>query len=246
MKILVVDDEQLARERVIDMLAKIDNQITVVEADNGRSALEIANNDQPDTVLIDIRMPVMDGLECAFHLAAMPTPPSVIFITAYEKHAVKAFETNAIDYLLKPVREERLTKAIEKAAIINRANLAALQKLRQGKANRSYLSVVSQGKIQLIPVEEIRYFKADQKYVTVYWENGETLIDESLKGLEDEFVETFIRIHRNALVSIAHIVSLEKNRDGGYYIIMKDNQEKLSVSRRLAVEAKQRMKKFSL
>ncbi len=241
MKILVVDDEQLARERVIHMLAKIDNQFTVVEADNDRSALKIANSDQPDTVLMDIRMPVMDGQECAFHLAALPTPPFVIFITAYEKHAVKAFETNAIDYLRKPVREERLAKAIK----INRTSLVALQKLGQGKAYRSHLSVVSQGKIQLIPINEVRYFKADLKYVTVYWEDGEALIDESLKGLENEFAETFIRVHRNALISISHTVAMNKNAVGGYYITTKGDQEKISVSRRLATEVKQKLKKYS-
>ena len=245
MKILVVDDEQLARDRVIDMLAKINNQFTVVEADNGRSVLEIANRDQPDIVLMDIRMPVMDGLECAFHLAAMPTPPSVIFITAYEKHAVKAFEANAIDYLLKPVREERLAMAIDKATNINRINLATLQKLRQDKACRTHLSVVSQGKIQLIPINDVRYFKADQKYVTVYWVDGEALIDESLKGLEDEFAKTFIRVHRNALISVSHTIAMDKNANGGYYITIRGDQEKISVSRRLVAEVKQKLKRYN-
>lgn len=241
MKTLIVDDEQLARQRIRDMLVDIDADRTILEADNGIDALEIAGAERPETVLMDIRMPKMDGLESAFHMAGLEPAPAVIFITAYEEHAVRAFEANAIDYLLKPVRSDRLKRALEKAELISRTRLDGFQNMRVSRTARTHLSAISQGRIQLIPIAEVRCFKADQKYVTVYWGDRQTLIVDSLKNLEEEYPGAFLRVHRNALVSLAHIRSLEKQVDGSYEISMQGVDERLSVSRRHLAEIKRRL-----
>lgn len=232
MKILIVDDEQLARHRITDLLADISPDYTTLEADNGLTALNTVEAEKPDIVLMDIRMPGMDGLEAAFHLAGVEPAPAVIFITAYDEHAVKAFEANAVDYLLKPVRADRLRQALDKAALVSRSRISHLQQMQENGTSRTHLSAISQGRIRLIPVSDIQCFRADQKYVTVYWDNHQTLIEEPLKYLETEFPDTFLRIHRNTLVSLEHISSLEKNSEGNYEVILKGLPEKLKVSRR--------------
>ena len=242
MKILIVDDEKPARDRLRDILLSLEAGHTLVEAQNGLEALKVAEREHPDVVLLDIRMPVMDGLESAEHMAALTPVPAVIFTTAYDEHALKAFDANAVDYLLKPVRAERLATSLERAKIIQRAQIAAIQNQDPDHSRRTHLSAVTQGKIQLIPIDEICYFKADQKYVTVCWSGNETLIDDSLVSLEEQFRDTFMRIHRNALVSITHIEALEKTADGSYQIKLKGVEEKLPVSRRHTREVKLSLK----
>jgi len=242
MKILIVDDEQLARQRLMAMLTDMNKTYTVIEADNGVDALHHAQTEKPEIVMLDIRMPRMDGLESAFHMAALSPAPAVIFITAYDEHAIKAFEANAIDYLLKPVRADRLQQALDKAELVSRSRLVQLQQMQQIRPERTHLSASSQGKIQLIPVAEIQCLRADQKYVTVYWNGRETLIDDPLKELEEEFAGRFLRIHRNALVSLTHIVGLEKNSEGNYLLGVKGLAEKLVVSRRHVADIKQKLK----
>lgn len=242
MKVLIVDDEQLARQRLIAMLADLNNAYTVIEADNGVDALQLAQTEKPEIVMLDIRMPGMDGLESAFHMAALSPAPAVIFITAYDEHAIKAFEANAIDYLLKPVRSDRLQQALDKAELVSRSRLIQLQQMQHTRLARTHLSATTQGRIQLIPVTEIQCLRADQKYVTVYWNGRKTLIDDPLKDLEEEFSDRFLRIHRNALVSLNHIVGLEKNSEGNYLLGVKGLEDKLGVSRRHVADIKQKLK----
>lgn len=242
MKILIVDDEQLARQRIADMLTDQDPGHSILEASNGLEAIRLAEQEQPDTVLMDIRMPGMDGLESALHLAGLEPPPSVVFITAYDEHAIQAFEANAVDYLLKPVRSERLQQALEKAQLINRSRLQQLQDSRGDDTARSHLSVSSHGRVELIPVNQIACFRADQKYVSVFWNGQETLTDESLKNLEEEFCDLFIRIHRNALVSINFIKALKKTTDGGYVVRVEGIADDLSISRRHIAGVRKRLK----
>ena len=230
MKILIVDDEKPARERLKDLVLEVDAGYELLEAANGLDALRITEEEQPDVVMLDIRMPIMDGLEAAQHMALLTPPPAVVFTTAYDEHALKAFDTNAIDYLLKPIRLERLQTALDRARVIQRARLTAVQGTSQ---MRTHIGAIIQGKLQLIPVREIRYFKAEQKYVTVYWPGHEALIDDSLRVIEEEFGGLFLRVHRNALVAVAHIESLEKGDDGTYLVSLRDTPEKLPVSRRL-------------
>lgn len=232
MNILIVDDEHLARERLKDLLLAIDPGHGLREAENGLEALTRVQEAVPDVVLMDIRMPVMDGLETAYHLSLLKQPPAVIFITAYQDHAIRAFELQAVDYLLKPVRRERLEAALQRSRLIKRATAVALRTESAGPAPRSHLSASNYGRIELIPVNEIRYLKADQKYVSVGWAGRETLIDEPLVSLEQEFPELFLRIHRNALVAPKFIRMLTKGKDGAVYLHLQDVADGLPVSRR--------------
>ena len=232
MKILIVDDEGPARERLKGLLGEIDPDHTLSEADNGLTALIAADREKPDIVLMDIRMPGMDGLEAAYHLTSFNPQPAVIFTTAYQDHAIQAFEANAVDYLLKPIRRERLVEALVRAEVINRARLNDLGREGSGRAPRTHLVSTGRGKIELIPVGEITYLKAEQKYITAGWHGREMLVDEPLKSLETEFHNLFLRIHRNALVSMDHVTGLEKNPDGSFRILVKEVEGGLIVSRR--------------
>lgn len=230
MRVLIVDDEQLARDRLARMVAALEGYEVVAEAGNGRAALEATQQHAPDVVLLDIRMPGMDGLETARHLGELDEPPAVIFCTAYEEHAVQAFDLQAVGYLLKPVRRENLESALGKAQRINRAQLAALQ--GSDAQRRTHISARTHRGIELIPVDEVRYFQADQKYVTVCFGDGEVIVDEPLRDLEQEFGELFVRIHRNALVAAAHIVGLERIGPGQSQIRLRGVEQPLDVSRR--------------
>ena len=230
MKILIVDDEQLARDRLSRMIGGFDSHDVIGEAANGIEAVKVASSLQPDVVLMDIRMPGMDGLEASRHFVDFEEPPAVIFCTAYEEHAVEAFDLQAVGYLLKPVRKENLEQALGKAQRINKAQLAALAE--EQPPRRTHISARTRKGIELIPVEEVRYFQADQKYVTVRHAEGEIIIDETLKELEEEFGERFVRVHRNAIVASRYIVGLDRLNDGHYQIRMKDVEEAVDISRR--------------
>lgn len=234
MNILVVDDEPLARKRIIRLLEELADCEVAGEAANGKEALQKSSALNPDIVLLDIRMPEMDGLETAQHLSQLPNPPAIIFTTAFGDHALAAFEAQAVDYLLKPVRKERLAKAIDSARRLNRAQLNQLQAEPEPDA-RAHLSVSNRGNIQLIAVADILYFVADQKYTRVAHRGGEALIEDSLKSLEDEFGRRFIRIHRNALVAVAHLTGITKDHSGRYFASCgtgTGHQEALEISRR--------------
>lgn len=230
MKILIVDDEQLARDRLSRMIGGFVDHEVVGEAANGVEAVKVAAARQPEVVLMDIRMPGMDGLEAARHFADLDEPPAVIFCTAYEEHAVEAFDLQAVGYLLKPVRKENLEAALGKAQRVNKAQLAALAD--EQPPRRTHISARTRRGIELIPVDDVRYFQADQKYVTVRHREGEVIIDETLKELEEEFGERFIRVHRNALVAARYIIGLNRLPDGQYQIRLKDIEETVDISRR--------------
>jgi two-component system response regulator AlgR len=230
MKVLIVDDEQLARDRLVRMVGGFDGYEVVGQAGNGIEAVKLAASVLPEVVLLDIRMPGMDGLEAARHLIEFDEPPAVIFCTAYEEHAVEAFDLQAVGYLLKPVRREGLERALGKAQRVNKAQLAALAE--EQPPRRSHISARTRRGIELIPVDDVRYFQADQKYVTVRHGGGEIIIDEPLKDLEEEFGEQFLRVHRNALIAWAFIVGLDRQSSGNYRIRLKDIDESLEISRR--------------
>jgi two-component system response regulator AlgR len=229
-KVLVVDDEHLASERLARMVTALPGYEVVGQAANGRLALEQAQQTAPDVVLLDIRMPGMDGLEAARHLGELSEPQAVIFCTAYEEHAIQAFDLQAVGYLLKPVRREKLADAMAKAQRVNKAQLAGLA--GDEPRSRTHISARTHRGIELVPVEAVRYFQADQKYVTVGFDAGEVIVDETLRELEVEFADRVVRIHRNALVASAHIESLERAVDGRSLIRLRDVAEPLEVSRR--------------
>jgi len=231
MNVLIVDDEHLARQRLRKMLSATSEHQIIGEAETGEDALRKTQASHPDVVLMDIRMPGMDGIEAASYINRMDKPPAIIFTTAFSDHALNAFETHAIDYLLKPIKQSRLEAALDAAKRMNKAQLSQLRDDESGAA-RQKICVKSRGSLELIPVEEIVYFKADQKYVTLRTVDQEYLIEESLKNLEDEFSQQFIRIHRNALVAQQMLHGLSKNNDGHACISFNEIDDLLEVSRR--------------
>ena len=242
MKILIVDDEAPARDRLRRMLAGLDGCTVCAEAVNGQQALDFAGEHQPDVLLLDIRMPGMDGLEVARHLLALEQPPAVIFTTAYSDHAIEAFETHAVDYLLKPVRRERLFEALKNTRRLTRAQAALVHASGDNSGVRQSICARVRGGLQLIPVSKIRYFQADQKYVTVCTPDTQVLVEETLKSLEQEFAGQFIRIHRNALVATEYLAGLDRDADGHYRIRMEGVDAQLEISRRHIAEVRRCIK----
>lgn len=243
LSVMIVDDEAPARARLRDLLADIDGQmpnVVIAEAANGLLAVEAiarlsAAGSGLDVALVDIRMPTMDGIELARHLTQLENPPGIIFVTAYDNYAVHAFELNAIDYLVKPVRSQRLATALQKVRL-TRSTLTPklLAGLPQG--SRSHLSCRERGRLLLIALPDIIYLKADLKYVTARTASREYLLDESLTHLEEEFSARFIRLHRSALVAREAIAGFEKSdadeADTQWQAILTGIPERLPVSRR--------------
>lgn len=231
MKLLIVDDEPLARDRLASMLADVPDCEIAGGAANGREAIERALALSVDALLLDISMPVMDGLEAARHLARLESPPAVVFCTAYDEHALAAFEAAAVDYLVKPVRRERLLEAIERVRR-RRPHEAARVPVPDSDRQRSHLSARLRGSLRLIPVEDVHYLLAEEKYVVVHHGRGEDLIEESLKSLEVEFADRFLRIHRNCLVAREDIQELQRLPDGRVLARLRRGDAALEVSRR--------------
>ncbi len=240
-KVMIVDDEALARERLRRLVEEIGDYECLSDASNGQEAVTLAAQRLPDIVLMDIRMPGMDGVEAARHLGSLEQPPAVVFVTAYDEYALKAFEAQAIGYLLKPVRREKLAETLARATRPTRPQLAALTATTPTQ-RRSHLSVRARNQIRLIPFEEVRYFQAEQKYVTVFHAGGEDLIEESLRALEEELTADFVRIHRNTLVALRCIEAIERGADGQYLVRLRGANCTLPASRRLAAELLRRFR----
>jgi len=232
MKILIIDDEHLARQRLSQVISELDIAEVIAEGSNGEQALQLCQQYQPDIILLDIRMPGMDGIEAARHIMKLDTPPAIIFTTAYDQYALSAFDTHAVDYLLKPIRKERLLEALESARRLTKVQLENINVDGVSTTRRKHISARLGGELRLIDINDIRYFLAEHKYVTVRYPEGSVLIEESLRSLETEFEEEFLRIHRNALVAKGAIIALEKDKSGGHKIKLKDIDESLEVSRR--------------
>ena len=246
MKVLIVDDEAPARDRLSSLLAGSDEHEVVGEAANGEQALEIAGVAAPDVILLDIRMPGMNGIETAHHFNTFEFPPAIIFTTAYDEYAIEAFDARAIGYVLKPVRRERLNRALEQAARLSNLALSEVAKRSGISDRRKHICVRAQDELKLIPVRDVFYFHADQKYVRVHHENGVDLIDDSLKNLEEEFGDEFVRIHRSALIAVRQIDSLKKTRDGQSLVTLRDAAQdedgSLVISRRHVANVRRRIK----
>ncbi len=224
---LIVDDEPLARERLARLLQRQSTPVAG-EAANGLEALKLIDTIKPAVVLLDVQMPVMDGFETARHISRLDQPPAIVFCTAYDQYALDAFDAAAVDYLVKPVKPERLAQAYEK-----------LQRYQPGRVeqfstdrHRAHLCARMGGNIELIAVESIHYCRAEHKYVTVVHADGESLIEDSLIALEQEFEAYFVRIHRNTLVARNQIRALEKNSAQQIMLRLKDSDATLEISRR--------------
>lgn len=245
LRLLIVDDEAPARSRLRNLLDDLAGELptaVTAEAADGIDALEKMGDGQIDVALVDIRMPRMDGIELARHLSARDPAPAVIFVTAYDQYAVKAFELSAVDYLLKPVKAARLADALRKirrspsAAAAVRAAAEAVQ-----PGGRRQLRSSERGKVLLVPVADVLYFKAELKYVTARTRERQFLLEESLAQLESEFAARFLRIHRNCLVARDAIAGFERDHEASeepespepsWALILRDVDERLPVSRR--------------
>jgi two-component system, LytTR family, response regulator AlgR len=239
LKVLIVDDEALARERLRSLLSELEDVEVVGEAVTGEQGVQSAVDLSPDVVLLDVRMPGMDGIEAARHLNVLTEPPAVIFATAYDEYAVNAFDAQAVGYLLKPIRKEKLAAALTQASRLTRPQL---QKLAASNERRTHIAARHREGVRLIPIEEVQFFFADQKYTTVKHLKGEDLIEDSLRTLEDELAPAFVRVHRNALVSIRFLERIERNADGQYMVHLRGCEAPLQVSRRMASELRERFK----
>lgn len=251
-RIFIVDDEAPARARLTTLLADIAADCPhalVGEADNAQAALTDIAKANADIVLLDVQMPGMTGIELAIHLTKQPHGALVvIFVTAYDEFAVKAFEVHALDYLMKPVRATRLADAIRRVIAMRKHvqsqqdAIAAAAATLQSK--RKHFSVQERDRLLLVPVNEVLYLKAELKYVTVRTKAHEYLIEESLLSLEQELFTLFVRVHRNALVARDAIVGVERgahsiDADGdsektleSWQVIVRDISDRLPISRR--------------
>ncbi len=234
MDVIIVDDESLARDRLQRMLSDQPDYTVVAQAGNAEQAMAAVMQHDPDIILLDIHMPGDSGLQTAERIASLDDSPAVIFCTAHDQHALEAFGVSAVDYLLKPVRKEKLLQALEKAQNPNRAQRLQLKQMAEStdRTGRAHISASTRRGVELIPIEHVYYFAADHKYVTVHHQGGETLIDDTLKELEDELGERFVRVHRNALVALNRIEAMEKNSSGQYVLRLIGTQERPLVSRR--------------
>lgn len=242
MDILICDDEPLAVERLSRLVSQLGHQV-IATAQHGQQALEMVQQFEPDVVLLDIQMPEMDGLSCAQHLAHFNPTPAIVFCTAFDEHALQAIQSQAKGYLLKPIAKDDLETVLESVTKLTQAQLTHLEKkeLMEEKVQRQQIAAKTYRGLELIPVENIYYFLADQKYVTVRHKNGSVLIDETLKDLETEFADRFIRIHRNALISLDYLDGLEMVSSGQYQVRCRELVERLAVSRRHLPLLRERM-----
>ena len=233
---LIVDDEPLARQRLRRLLDEHKEFECVAEAGDGQAAIDWLAQFSADLVLLDIQMPGVGGLATAARLQSMENAPVVVFCTAYDDHALAAFDVNAADYLLKPIRKDDLSRALARA----RTRLEQVAPASRQSA-RTHISARTTQGLVLTPVSDILYFSADQKYVSLHHDGGELLIDESLKQLEEEFDQQFLRIHRSTLVAVARIRALETT-DLGVVLHLTGLDKPLPVSRRHVAGVKRFLK----
>ncbi|MEQ1601528.1 MAG: response regulator transcription factor [Methylophilaceae bacterium] len=233
LKILIVDDEAPARRRLRELLAELVDVVVVGEASNGREALAVLNEIPADLLLLDVRMPEMDGMETAEQVQKMQYPPAIVFTTAYDAHALQAFDKNAVDYLLKPIRLERLQKAIQKTRTMRPMQPATAISL---PTKRSHFNIFERGRVILVALSEVIYLRSELKYITVRTLQHEYLMEDSLNALEQEFGEQFLRLHRNCLVAKSQISGYEKRKkthDESHWVaFLKDIPDIIPVSRR--------------
>ncbi|KAA1172386.1 response regulator transcription factor [Marinobacter salinexigens] len=228
--ILIADDEPLARDRLRRLVEALPGYRVCGEASDGNTALQRVAELEPDILLLDIRMPDMDGMEAAARLARLANPPALIFCTAYDHYAIQAFDVHAVAYLLKPVRKEALANALARAGRVNRVQLQALTS--QSQQNDDQIAVKTHRGTELIDLTDIVYCEADQKYVTLHHTHGDTVCDYTLKELENAYPHHLLRIHRHTLVGVRFIQALHRSPEGHSDILLRQDLGTLQVSRR--------------
>lgn len=234
MKVLVVDDEPLARERLLRFIQDIDYVNGTSVATNGLDALEKLKDFPADVVLLDIRMPGQSGLEIANTIRQFEEPPAIIFCTAYDEHALEAFRVQAQAYLLKPIQRQALEGALQACRKLTKAQIQSLST----ESNVATIAVHNGREKEILPLADVYYFRAEQKYVSLFGQKGERIVDESLKALEERFESSFLRVHRNTLVNKSRVEKLQRDNDGGFWVKLKGVNELIAVSRRHAKQVK--------
>jgi two-component system response regulator AlgR len=233
LRVLIVDDEALARARLTSLLADCTAPAARVvgEAANAAQALQCVMHQAVDVVLADIHMPGDDGLALAQRLRALPQPPAVVFVTAYTEHALQAFELEALDYLTKPVRLERLQASLQKVE-----RLTQINKGPEADLPIDVLVIQERGRTERLPLAEVLYLKAELKYITVRTASRTYILEGALNDLESRYANRFLRIHRNALVARQAVRALERCQDAvegdGWAVRLERVREPLFVSRR--------------
>lgn len=248
MDVVIVDDEPLARDRLKRLTTALGHEVPAM-AGCMEGALGAIDKHDPMVVLLDIEMPGGNGLDVAKQIATLEQPPAIIFTTAYEQYALDAFATVAAGYLLKPIKREQLEQALEKAQVLNKAQLQTVGDQQQPEpesdnSTPKHITVRSHRGVDLIEIDSIRCFLADSKYITVVTTEGEFLMDGTLKQLEADFNGTFMRIHRNAMVSIPHIAGLDRAPEGHYCVRLRDVEQQPVVSRRYASKVKSMLERL--
>lgn len=237
MRVLIVDDEPLARDRLLRFVQDIDYIDGISVAASGTEALQRLENDEFDVVLLDIRMPGENGLIVAGRIAEMKQPPAVIFCTAYDEHALDAFRVNAQSYLLKPIQRQALNEALTQCRKLNRAQVQALSSSEV--TSIPSITVQTGREKERLPLSEVFFFRAEQKYVSLFGERGERIVDESLKAMEERFPDLLVRAHRNCLVYKPRISKLFRDTEGSYWISLNGTDESIAVSRRHVRQVKE-------
>ncbi|MBT9552732.1 MAG: response regulator transcription factor [Hydrogenophaga sp.] len=233
LKVLIVDDEALARSRLCTLLGDCTSPHAEVvgEAGNAVQAMEQLQRLSCDLVLLDIHMPGVDGMALAANIQQMPSPPKVVFVTAHAEHAVRAFDLEAVDYLTKPVRLERLQLALQK---VQRQRSAG--EVAEASAGAESLLIQERGRSERVALADVIYLKAELKYITVRTADKEHIFDGALSDLEQKFAHLFVRVHRNALVARRRVRAVEKHNDPvegeGWTVRLDGVDERLAVSRR--------------
>jgi two-component system response regulator AlgR len=221
-RILIADDEPLARARLTALLRDCDGAEVVASVGDGEAALAACAETRPDLLLLDIAMPGLDGLGVARRLTSLSQRPQLVFCTAYEEHALAAYELRAADYLLKPVRLERLRDALARADALR----------QRAAASGATLLVQVHGAPVRIPLAEVSHLSADDKYVTVHREAGDALTEQSLKAIEEAFPNRFVRVHRGCLIPVERLLGLRRDADGTVRALIAGSEATPEVSRR--------------
>lgn len=230
-RVLIVDDEKLARERLEQLVSGLPGYAVGASCSNAQSAIAELQQNEFDVVLLDISMPGMHGLELARYIKGLEIPPAIIFCTAHDEHAIGAFDAGGSAYLLKPVREGKLLESLEGARRINRMQRQSMHADNPDVGSENFCIDSHRG-MEMIPVNSVSHIVADQKYVTLYHPGGESLMETSLRAIEEEYPQVFVRVHRNTLANLAYIKGIKRNASGEAFLRLRDAGQEPRISRR--------------